>query len=131
MAEKAGKRKKAQGDGQPRGGNGKHGSKTGLLDLLDENPLKVGAATLALGFVAGLVLPLTRKENEMMGETRERLLERAREAGQDALTKGQKIVVQAVANVREGVEEAMASTDQQALKRERKTAGRREGARVD
>lgn len=132
----AGKRKKqGKSGGQPRGGNGNPKGRTGLLDLLDENPLKVGAATLALGFVAGLALPLTRKENELMGDTRERLLERAREAGQEVLDKGQQIVVQAVANVREGVQEAVASLDQQVskgtAKPSKKTAGKRGGLRVD
>ncbi len=87
--------------------------RTALLALLQEDPLKAGAATLALGFVAGLLLPSTRKENELMGEQRERLLERAREAGQEALDRGQRIVVQAVANVREGVREAAASADRE------------------
>jgi hypothetical protein len=86
--------------------------RAGLLALLQEDPLKVGAATLALGFVAGLVLPSTRKENELMGEQRERLLERAKEAGQEALDKGQRVVVQAVASVRKGMQEAAASTNQ-------------------
>jgi hypothetical protein len=116
-------------------------ARRGLLDLLDENPWKVGAAALGLGFVAGLALPLTRKENELLGETRERLLERAKEAGQEALNKGQQMVVQAVANVREGVQEAAASLEQQApkrttstkgaAKRSRKTVSGRENSRVD
>lgn len=90
--------------------------RTSLLALLEEDPLKVGAATLALGLVAGLVLPSTRKENELMGEQRERLLERAKEVGQEALDKGQRIVVQAVANVREEMREAAASVDQRGRK---------------
>ena len=83
--------------------------------------MKVGAATLALGFVAGLALPSTRKENELMGEQRERLLERAKEAGQEALDRGQRVVVQAVASVREGMQEAVASAD----RRGRETIGKR------
>jgi hypothetical protein len=43
--------------------------------------------------------------------SRERLLERAREAGQEALDKGQRIVIQAVTSVREGVQEAAANAD--------------------
>jgi hypothetical protein len=86
-------------------GEAAKGAGTGLLNLLEEDPLKVGAAALALGFVAGLVLPSTSKEDEWMGETRERLLQDAREAGQEALQKGRRMVVESVAD---GLKEAAA-----------------------
>ena len=57
----------------------------------------VGAAVLALGVIAGLAVPSTDKEDELMGETRDRLLDDVKEAGQQALDKG-KHVAEAVAD---------------------------------
>jgi hypothetical protein len=72
-------------------------AKTGLWQTLEENPLIVGAATLAVGVIAGLLIPETEKENELMGETRDRLVEEVKEAGQQTLEKG-KHVAEAVAD---------------------------------
>lgn len=72
-------------------------AKTGLWQTLEENPLMVGAATLAVGVIAGLLIPETEKENQLMGETRDRLVEEVKEAGQQTLEKG-KHVAEAVAD---------------------------------
>jgi uncharacterized protein YjbJ (UPF0337 family) len=72
-------------------------AKTGLWQTLEENPLIIGAATLAVGVIAGLLIPETEKENELMGETRDRLVEEVKEAGQQTLEKG-KHVAEAVAD---------------------------------
>jgi gas vesicle protein len=72
-------------------------ARLGFWQTMEENPLMVGAAVLALGVVAGLAIPSTDKEDELMGETRDHLLEEAKEAGQQALDKG-KHVAEAVAD---------------------------------
>ena len=72
-------------------------AKTGLWQTLEENPLIGGAATLAVGVIAGLLIPETEKENELMGETRDHLFEEVKEAGQEVLEKG-KHVAEAVAD---------------------------------
>jgi hypothetical protein len=72
-------------------------ARVGFWQTMEENPLLVGAATLALGVIVGLVLPSTDKEDELMGETRDHLLDEAKEAGQQVLDKG-KHVAEAVAD---------------------------------
>lgn len=72
-------------------------AKLGFWQKMEENPLMVGAATLALGVIAGLSIPSTRKEDELMGETRDRLFEEVKETGQEVLEKG-KHVAEAVAD---------------------------------
>jgi len=72
-------------------------AKTGFWQTLEENPLMVGAATLAVGVIAGLAIPSTEKEDELMGETRDRLFEEVKETGQEVLEKG-KHVAEAVAD---------------------------------
>lgn len=52
---------------------------------LHTNPLALGAVALAVGAVVGLSLPSTRREDELMGETRNQLLHRAQEVAHDAI----------------------------------------------
>jgi ElaB/YqjD/DUF883 family membrane-anchored ribosome-binding protein len=52
----------------------------GLARMMRENPLAVGAAAVAVGAAIGLVLPRTRQEDELMGEMRDQLVDRAQEA---------------------------------------------------
>lgn len=66
-------------------------AQTSFWETMERNPLAVGVATLALGVVAGLTLPSTRKEDELMGETRDRLLEDAKEKGREVLDKGKQV----------------------------------------
>lgn len=63
---------------------------------LHENPLAVGAAALAVGAVVGLAAPQTRRENELMGEARDNLLERAQEVAQDTMERVQHVAGEAV-----------------------------------
>lgn len=50
----------------------------GYGTMLRENPLAAGAIAVAVGAVFGALIPPTRKEDELLGETRDRLLEQAR-----------------------------------------------------
>jgi len=58
---------------------------------LRENPLAVGAATLALGAAIGLALPQTARENQLMGEARDNLVERAQDLAGETLEKVQHV----------------------------------------
>ncbi|HSN87725.1 MAG TPA: hypothetical protein VL025_13270, partial [Thermoanaerobaculia bacterium] len=79
-------------------------ARVGFWETMEENPLAVGAAVLAAGVIAGLMIPSTRKEDEMMGETRDRLVERAREVGEEALEKGKHVATAAVETLKEEAE---------------------------
>jgi ElaB/YqjD/DUF883 family membrane-anchored ribosome-binding protein len=49
----------------------------GLERMIDENPLAVAAGAVVVGLAAGLLLPGTRREDELMGSARDQLMERA------------------------------------------------------
>lgn len=51
--------------------------------MLDEQPLVVGALGIALGAALGAALPTTRRENDLLGQTRDDLLNRARETARE------------------------------------------------
>jgi hypothetical protein len=76
----------------------------GFWQSMEERPLAIGAAALALGVVAGLLVPSTRKEDELMGETRDHLMDRAREVGEEALEKGKQVASVAVDTLKEEAE---------------------------
>ena len=59
----------------------------GIQRLMQENPLAVSAAAVAVGAAVGLALPTTRVEHEYMGEASERLVDRAQQAAHDAMEK--------------------------------------------
>jgi gas vesicle protein len=59
--------------------------------VLYENPLAVGAVALALGTAVGFSLPQTQRENELLGEARDTLVDRAQEVAQDTLEKVQQV----------------------------------------
>jgi ElaB/YqjD/DUF883 family membrane-anchored ribosome-binding protein len=54
-------------------------AKDGVHHMVDEQPLMVGVLGLAIGALLGAALPGTRREDEMMGRTRDDLLDKARE----------------------------------------------------
>jgi hypothetical protein len=53
----------------------------GFFDTLHEQPLVLGALGLAAGAAIGAALPATEKEDEWLGDSRDRLKARAQEAG--------------------------------------------------
>jgi len=59
----------------------------GFQHLIEENPLAVGAAAVAVGAVVGLALPTTRIEHEYMGEASEKLVDKAQQVARDAMDK--------------------------------------------
>lgn len=55
-----------------------------------DNPLLVGAATMGAGVALGMLLPSTEKEDELVGDYRDRLLERAEQQGREVLERGKR-----------------------------------------
>ena len=70
---------------------------------MEENPLAVGAVALALGAAVGMAIPTTRVENKWMGETRDNLLQQAKDTAGDAVEKVQEVAGQVAGQVTETV----------------------------
>jgi len=60
-----------------------------------QNPLGLGVAAIAAGFVVGTLLPSTNMEDERLGEMSDQVGEKAREAGQEALERGKSVAREA------------------------------------
>ena len=66
-------------------------TRRGVEQALDEYPLAATAAALAAGVLTGLLLPGTRREDELMGEQAKRLMEHAKEKGQEVVQRGKDV----------------------------------------
>lgn len=58
-------------------------AKDSISQMMDEQPLIVGALWLAIGTLVGALLPGTRREDELMGGPRDRLLDSAKETARE------------------------------------------------
>lgn len=67
--------------------------------LLHENPLAVGAVALAVGTAVGFALPQTERENQLMGEARDNLVERTTEVAQETIEKARQVAGDVVEQV--------------------------------
>ena len=65
-------------------GDRAHRTGEGARHLLEDNPMAAGAMAIAAGALLGALLPSTQKEDELLGETRDRLAERARQLAAQA-----------------------------------------------
>jgi len=68
---------------------------------LEENPLLVGAVAVALGGVLAATVPVTPREDQLMGEARDRVMGTAKELTQETMTKVGRVVDEAQSAAKE------------------------------
>ena len=76
-----------------------------VKDTAERNPLGLAVGAASLGFVAGMLIPSTRVENEHMGEVSDRVIDTAKETATDALERGKLVAHDAVEAVKESSQE--------------------------
>ena len=84
----------------PSGGDVKQGARQ-AVGIAKENPLGLAIGATAVGFVAGLLIPATRVENEKIGPMADQLKEQANETGQEAMERGKHVAQQAAETAKE------------------------------
>jgi ElaB/YqjD/DUF883 family membrane-anchored ribosome-binding protein len=77
-------------DAAPEAGEVKQGAKQ-AVGVVQENPLGLAVGAAAVGFLAGMLLPHTRIEDERVGPMSDQLKEQARQTGEEALEHGKAI----------------------------------------
>jgi len=82
----------------------KQGAKR-AVGIAQENPLGLAIGSLAVGFVAGMLVPSTRVEDEKVGPMADQVKEQAKETGQEALERGKAVAQEAAQSAKETVQE--------------------------
>jgi hypothetical protein len=72
-----------------------------------ESPWMGAAMAVALGAAAGLVLPTTDRERELMGEKRDQLFDRVSELGREKLNAARNVVSEVAQDAKEAVRESV------------------------
>jgi hypothetical protein len=86
--------------------NRAHSVEDRVSTAFNDSPLAVGAVALALGIAAGMAVPGTRFEDERLGATRDRLLDRAEDAARETGEKIQRVASDVVEEARETARES-------------------------
>jgi ElaB/YqjD/DUF883 family membrane-anchored ribosome-binding protein len=84
----------------PSGDNVKQGARP-AVGIAKENPLGLAIGATAVGFVAGLLIPSTKVEDERIGPMADQVKEQAKEKGQEAVDRGKHVAEQAAETVKE------------------------------
>lgn len=73
--------------------------------VAQENPIGLAVGSIALGFVAGMLIPSTRVEDEKVGPAADQVKDSAKETGQEALERGKEVAQEAAQSAKETVQE--------------------------
>jgi hypothetical protein len=88
------------GEAAPDGQQLKDGAQR-AVGVAEENPIGLALAGVAGGFLAGMLLPSTRLEDERVGPLAETVKETAVETGQEALSRGKDVAEEALETAKE------------------------------
>jgi ElaB/YqjD/DUF883 family membrane-anchored ribosome-binding protein len=92
------------GEATPDGQQVKEGAQQ-AVGVAQENPLGLAIGGIAAGFLAGMLLPSTKIEDERVGPIADQLKETAAETGQEALERGREVAGQVAEQAVEGAKE--------------------------
>jgi len=83
-------------------------AKDSVTDKVAAVRSKVGLAlgAVAAGFIAGLLVPATRVEDEKLGEVSDQVIEKAKETGQEAMERGKEVAQQAAQSAKETAQQS-------------------------
>jgi len=89
----------------PDTGDVKHQAKR-AKSVAEENPLGLAVGAVAVGFLAGMLIPSTRVEDEKLGPVADDVKERAKETGQEALERGKQVAQEAAQSAAQTAQES-------------------------
>ncbi|HEX8086766.1 MAG TPA: hypothetical protein VF529_20935 [Solirubrobacteraceae bacterium] len=74
--------------------------------VAQENPLGLAIGSIAIGFLAGMLLPATNVENEKLGPVADQMKDQVKETGQEALERGKQVAEEVASTAQEHVQQA-------------------------
>jgi hypothetical protein len=88
----------------PSGDDVKQGAQK-AVSVAESNPLGLGIAAIAGGFLIGMLLPATKVENEKLGPKADELKEQAKETASEAVDRGKQVAQEAASAAAETAKE--------------------------
>jgi gas vesicle protein len=94
-------------------GEVKQGAKQ-AVGVVQENPLGLAIGAAAVGFLAGMLIPGTKIEDERIGPLADQVKEQAKQTGEEALQHGKQIAQETAETATQKAQEAMADVKETA-----------------
>jgi vacuolar-type H+-ATPase subunit H len=94
------------GDATPDGEQLKEGAQQ-AVGIAQENPLGLALGGVAVGFLAGMILPSSKLEDERVGPLADQVKETAAETGKEALERGRDVVGEVAEQAKEAGQDAL------------------------
>jgi gas vesicle protein len=91
--------------GTPDGDEVKQGAKR-AVGVAQENPLGLAIGSLAVGFLAGMLIPSSRVEDEKIGPVADQVKDKAKETGQEAIERGKQVAGEAAESAKQTAQES-------------------------
>ena len=93
--------------------------------IAQENPMGLAVGSIAVGFLAGMLIPSTSVENEKLGPMSDQVMDQVKETGQEALERGKQVAQEVASTAQESVQQVkddVTQTAQQAAQDVKETA---------
>jgi gas vesicle protein len=78
------------------------------VGVVQENPLGLAVGAAAVGFLAGMLIPSTKLEDERIGPMADQVKEQARQTGQEAIEHGKQVAQETAETATQKAQEAVA-----------------------
>src|SRR6185369_6312536 len=91
-------------DATPSTGDVKSGARQ-AVGVAQENPLGLAVGAVAVGFLAGMLIPSTRVEDEKLGPMADQVKDQVKQTGQEALEHGKAVASEAAAAAKDTAQE--------------------------
>jgi hypothetical protein len=92
-------------DATPSGGEVKQGAQQ-AVSVAQENPLGLALGAVAAGFIAGMLIPSTRVEDEKMGEMSDQVIDQVKDTASEALDRGKQVATDVAQQAQETAKES-------------------------
>ncbi|HKN93480.1 MAG TPA: DUF3618 domain-containing protein [Thermoleophilaceae bacterium] len=105
VQEKTGRLREKISGATPNPDDVKGGAKQ-AVGMAQENPIGLAVGAVAVGFVAGMLVPSSKVEDEKLGPMADQLKQQAAETGQEALERGKQVAQDAAQSAAETAKES-------------------------
>lgn len=122
VKEKMGMAGSRMSDASPDAAQVKQGARR-AAGVAQENPLGLAVGAMAAGFIAGMLIPSSRVEDEKLGPMADQVKQQVKETGEEALEHGRQVAQSAAQSAAETVRDEGREHGEQLAEQARENAG--------